>query len=265
LGSLPGLAGVLALLGVTYWLTGQALLASADPHITCGIVLFLLGGLATAVIAAIGVPAEKESGAWALLLATPLHEREIILGKAVGGLRRSLPAWLPLFFHLGLFTVLGAIHPIVLPLVAIVVFGNACLLTGSGLFWGVLLKRTATAAVANLLVLIGVWFGLPMVLSIALMFIAGMLAAAKVMVFEPMMGLFMLHPFMEIGVILNGAAGDHARLALARMTFQLAGGENMRIGIALLTLVLALVMAGYAAAGGFLAWAAMGLVRRRAF
>lgn len=267
LGSLLGLAGILALLGVTYWLTGQEILTSANPHITYGIVLFLLGGLATAVIAAIGVPAEKESGAWALLLATPLEEREIILGKAVGGLRRSLPAWMPLFFHLGLFTALGTIHPIVLPLVAMVVLGNACLLTGSGLFWGVLLKRTATAAIANLLVLIGVWFALPMVLSFAFMMIGTILASAKVMgyvVFERMVSLFMLHPFMEIGVIVDSAAGDKANLALDRMSFPLAGSA-MGVGIVPLILIVMLVMAGYAAVGGFLARAATGLVRRGAF
>jgi ABC-type transport system involved in multi-copper enzyme maturation permease subunit len=266
--SLLGLAGVLAVMGVTYWLTGPSLLTSDSPHLTYGIVLFILGGLATSVITATGIPVEKESGAWALLLTTPLEGREILLGKAIGGLRRSLPAWLPLFLHLGLFTALGAIHPVVLPLVAMVVFGNACFLTGSGLFWGVVLKRTATAAIANLLVAIGLWFIVPM----GCLYLFGIAASIVQVCIGPIWpwlqmieGLAMLHPFVEIGVILNGAAGGSAHLRLGRLVFHPAAGGVLDVGIVGMTLIVLALMAGYTVLGRLIVGLVMRGIRKSAF
>jgi len=155
----------------------------------------------------------------------------------------------------------------VLPLVALVVFGNACFLTGSGLFWGVVLKRTATAAIANLLVAIGLWFIVP----IGCLYLFGIAAVLVQVFFKPItefsiiQGLALLHPFVEIGVILNGAAGGSAHLRLDRLAFHLAAGGVLDVDIVGMTLIVLALMAGYTVLGRLIVGLVMRGIRKSAF
>jgi ABC-type transport system involved in multi-copper enzyme maturation permease subunit len=192
------LLGVLAMTYVIFW----GWIDDHSVHLAYGEVLLVFGTLATAVITAGAITAEKESGVWSILMVTPLDSKDIVLGKIIGVLRRSLPAWAPLGFHLVFFIALGRIHFIVLPLVAMLVFGIAVLMASSGVLFGVLLKRTMTATVANLLVCVLLWIVVPMILLIGFGIFVGLSKDAS-----PLAAVFTLHPNAQIGLILNGGSG----------------------------------------------------------
>ena len=60
-------------------------------HVTYTIVFMILGLIANMVLAATTISAERESRCWPLLMATSMDDMEILVGKAVGILRRCIP------------------------------------------------------------------------------------------------------------------------------------------------------------------------------
>jgi ABC-type transport system involved in multi-copper enzyme maturation permease subunit len=143
-----------------YSLAG-ANIGSGDFQMASALVLMALGLLTTAVVAATGITSEKEAGSWPILLATPLAREHILLGKAAGVLRRSLPAWALLAAHLIFCVAAGIMHPMVGAMVAVISFGAAAFLTGSGLLFGALCRRTTSAVILNLALALALWVGGP--------------------------------------------------------------------------------------------------------
>lgn len=265
-GRVRGMLGtgiLLAVLGVTYWLFWDDLssggMSSSIGHITYGIILMSLGTLSTAVVTATAVTAEKESGTWPLLLATPLSDPDIVLGKAVGVVRRSLPAWIPLGVHCVLFAALGTLHWIVPVLTALVVLGIVVLLAGSGLVFGVLLKRTATAAVANVIFCLMLWVGLPIMFSFGIGIVAMLMTTA----FPPLFAIFLVHPAVEMVVLVEGAGGSNAARPLLDLEF--SGPFPGRFSVIWLTAAFILSAAVYIAVGWVMLRATIVRLRRSAF
>ena len=132
--------------------------AMAEASVQTGFIVCLsgLGLLVTAALAVFGITGERDSGTWTLLLATTLDERSIVEAKVTGALVRSLPAWLPLAFHVAVFTLAGYIHPVMIPALAVILAGAASLLLGTGVWCAVRFRRTTTAVMVNLgIVLVG--------------------------------------------------------------------------------------------------------------
>ena len=115
--------------------------------------LWLVAFLRLAIATAGGIAAEKESGAWPVLLTTSLDERQILWGKARAALRRDAVMLLSLlaievcllFSQVGSRELPGAVAYALARLAAVV------LVLGAGLYFGVRL-RTTTAAVTAALV-----------------------------------------------------------------------------------------------------------------
>ncbi len=156
-------AATLGLLLVTYVIAWRDLAHDNDTHIVYVLILTGLGILATTVLAASGITAEKEAGTWPLLLCTTLSSGEILLGKAVGVFRRAAPVWFLLALHVVLFVLLGCIHPIVPFHLAVISAGVVVFLTGTGLFFGVCVRRTTVAVVMNLGLALALWAVLPLI------------------------------------------------------------------------------------------------------
>jgi ABC-type transport system involved in multi-copper enzyme maturation permease subunit len=114
-----------------------------------------------AVLSAGSIVAEKEARTWPVLLATPLEDKEIVLGKAIAAFRRNIPLLLLYLLLLcvqyirvysfglgnigGIDRLLQILIYLVLTIVSIVC--SLIFVIGSGLYFGVRLKNT-TAAVA---------------------------------------------------------------------------------------------------------------------
>jgi ABC-type transport system involved in multi-copper enzyme maturation permease subunit len=246
-------------------LVGWSTLRDSGSHVTYAILLLAFGCMGTSVVAATGIPAEKESGTWPILLATPLDDREIALAKALGAMRRCIPAWIPLTVHLAVFSAAGLIHPVAIPLVAVIVLGNALLLAGTGVFWGAVLRRTATAAIANLLMCLGVWVILPVVSILGCgIFLVIFMAS----IFPPAASILFLHPAMQVGALMDGASGEHASAKPADLRFVWPYGNDRgpaKIDVLVLGAIVLAVAAVYFWVGWLFFRSAAKRVRRKVF
>jgi len=113
-----------------------------------------LGALSVTVFSATCIASEKEARSWPLLLTTTVSDWEILVGKVVGVLRRSLPVWVMLLVYLipfggiAAFGVLGVI---------VLVIGTIVFLCGTGLYVSSRLRRTSAAVAANFVLAGSVW------------------------------------------------------------------------------------------------------------
>jgi ABC-type transport system involved in multi-copper enzyme maturation permease subunit len=194
-------AGLLAL---TYLLCLWGdLLDEREVHVVYGVVLAVFGLVSTATACATGIPVEKESRSWPILLSTALSDGEIAFGKVMGAVRRCLPGWTLLFVHVGLFTLLGVIRPVAIAQLALLVSGVLVLLAGLGAYVGSRLRRANAAVVTCFGVGLAVWLILPIFLGLT-----GAAFHAGDDAFETAM---MPNPVVQTIVILEGGARRDSR------------------------------------------------------
>ncbi|MCF7955041.1 MAG: ABC transporter permease subunit [Phycisphaerae bacterium] len=129
-------------------------------HMFMVTVFMSVGCLFTLILPATCITSEKESRSWHLLLATTLSGWQIVFGKAIGSFRRCMPAWCFLFGHVIVFTLCGFIHALALLQMIIIVGGMCALLTGSGIYFSTLFKRTTTAVIMNIIFAAVIWLGI---------------------------------------------------------------------------------------------------------
>jgi len=115
------------------------------------LVYFFLGLLRTATLAASSITSEKEARTWAILLATPLDNRQIVFGKIIGSCLRCWPFWLLLSAHVIVFSLARCIHPAAIFPLALLVLSSAVLVSAVGVFFSSCFKRTSPAAAINLI------------------------------------------------------------------------------------------------------------------
>ena len=120
-----------------------------------------LGALSVTVFPATCIASEKEARSWPLLLTTTVSDWEILSGKFVGVLRRSLPIWLILIVYLVPYW--GVVAFGVLEVGALVI-GTTVFLCGTGLYVSSRLRRTSAAVAANFVLATLVWVVLPALL-----------------------------------------------------------------------------------------------------
>ena len=177
-------------------------LRSGEIHATYVVILTTLGAVATAVLAAGSITSEKEARTWPTLLGTTQSAREILLGKAIGAICRSLPVWGLLAGHLVIFQVAGYIGAVTILHVAMLAAWLIIFFTGAGLYAGVHLRRTTTAVLATLGGAAVIWFVLPAILAAGVMMASDPTDGAEVLE-----GLAVLHPAVQAIVTTEGVTG----------------------------------------------------------
>lgn len=108
---------------------------------------------------------ERESRSWPVLLMTPLTDREIVVGKFVGVLRRCGPIWLSLVAYMAAFTWAECFHPLAILHTAVIALTFLVFLSATGFYLGTRFHRTGEAVTANM-VLAGVLWFLPPILGL---------------------------------------------------------------------------------------------------
>lgn len=160
------LVAVLASIGIAVLFYAQADLESEGTHIMVASLgmLMLVGKACTQTTGT--VTSEREGRTWDVLMSTPLKAREILLGKALGGLWRM---WLlPALFmvHFGVVSAGGGFVRaeawLVLPPLLL---GSVVFLCCSGVAFSLLSKKSTGASTWNFLLAGGLWMGMPIFLA----------------------------------------------------------------------------------------------------
>jgi len=116
----------------------------------------------TLLLSATTVAPEKESRCWPLLLTTTLTDGYILRAKVAGVLRRALPAWAPLPAHAGLCALFVRLHPAAPVYVLLIAVGAVAFILGLGTYVSARVRRTTTALVATVGLLVTLWGVLPL-------------------------------------------------------------------------------------------------------
>lgn len=162
-----GLIIMFGLLCLTYLLCDKAkILREDDVQIAFVLLFFIMAVLNTIVIPATTITTEKESQTWPLLLTTTIEDRDLLFGKFFGSLRRLLPVWAILFFHLAIFIYAGIIHPMAFVQIGFIVVGIIVFLSCTGFYFSSRFKHTTTAVVMNFVLAAVIWALLPMSMAL---------------------------------------------------------------------------------------------------
>jgi ABC-type transport system involved in multi-copper enzyme maturation permease subunit len=257
-----GLAITIGTLLFTYLSWARAKYLDESFVHTSYVLLFgFLGTIVNVVFATTRITSEKESQSWLLLLATPLSDAEILLGKAVSAVRRCVPLWGLLAGHVILFILVGYIHWVAVVHLAMVVTWVTCFVTGAGLYFGTRFKRTTSAVVAGFALILGLWAVGPI--------LAGLLSVALPQSRLP--GLYLwTHPAVQAHVIMEATGGrQNADLPWNKVYYDSAhvvyhpGNASVYFGV--MTRVLVLVSILYILVGLLFFWRAKRRLRQNVF
>jgi ABC-type transport system involved in multi-copper enzyme maturation permease subunit len=163
-------------------------------HVVYGMILFLIGVVEMIMLSATMITTEREARSWPILLATPLTDGQIVFGKAVGVIRKSLPAWFLLIFHILIFIIVGYIHPAAALHMAMIVTGVGMFVIGAGLFFSGFCKRTTSAVIANVMLAVTLWLFIPIFMGLT-----GDSDLVQI--------IFSFHPIAHAGIALAGGGG----------------------------------------------------------
>ncbi len=245
---------IVVALVLTYASWGRQLEYSFS-HASYLVVFTIIAVLTTSVLSAVSITSEKESRSWPILLATPMSSWQIVWGKYVGLLWRSVPVWSLPMAHGLLFALCGLIHPAWLLHVLILGAWVTMFLTGSGLLFSTLTRRTTPAVVLNFCLAAGLWVLLP--------FIAESVMSLTHADRDSMDILLHMNPIYQSGVIGGGTGGQgNAATPLWRLYFDW-GPRGMKFWAKTWALVGG--SACYAAAGLLMAWISSRNLRKRVF
>jgi len=133
------------------------------------ICIFLgLGLLSVAIFPAASITSEKEARTWPLLLVTTLSGWQILFGKFVGVLRRSMFVWLLLLIYISLFWQVGYVGSLALVQIAVIIAGSVIFLCGTGFYFSSRFRRTSAAVMTNFVLTAIIWGAFPFLMTVLL-------------------------------------------------------------------------------------------------
>jgi ABC-type transport system involved in multi-copper enzyme maturation permease subunit len=123
------------------------------------------GMFSTTVFPSTCITSEKESRSWPLLLTTTLNDWQILLGKFVGVLRRSMFVWLLLLFYVVSFWAFQYLGPLALIHIILIIAGTIVFLSGTGFYFSCRLKHSNEAVITNIALAASLWGLIPLLLG----------------------------------------------------------------------------------------------------
>lgn len=225
-------------------------------HVAYTIVFMILALTANIVLAATSITIEKESHTWPLLLATSMDDLQILAGKAAGIFRRCLPVWSLLAGHVILFVLCKYIHPVTIVHLILIIVWAVIFLTGAGMYFSTLCKRSTSAVVATLAFAILLWGVIPALLGLMMTTIQSE---------KPFLIYMSTNPIVQAGTVMAGASGQYnANIPLGYLKYPWPN-EWMEGTIGKTTLMVFATTALYTSAGLLFAWRAKCRFRRKIF
>jgi len=253
--SLIGMVVAIIALLITYVVCIEKRCLDVDViHVAYAILFVIMGLIINTVLSATTITSEKEARSWPILLTTPLSDWHILLGKAVGVFRRCLPIWSLLAGHVAVFLLVGYIHPVVVIHLAMILTSIIVFLCGSGLYFSTRFKRTTSAVVANIALALILWAAIPLILVLLSMSLQN---DSIVRTYAS------TNPVLQTVVVVQAAAGSgNAKSIISGLRYD---WMNEHLNFQTTTLLLAVTMLSYIAAGALFAWRAKHRLRRNIF
>ncbi len=255
--SIIGLAITIAALTLTYGACARAKCLNEDfTHITYIMLFVVVGSIYHMVLSATSITTEKEARAWPILMATPMDDWYILMGKVIGVFRRCLPIWLLLAGHVVIFVIVRYIHPVAIFLLLLFLPGYTIFLTGAGIYFSARCLRTTSAVVANFALALVLWMIMPAIM--------GLLASTN-LVEEAADRYICAHPAVQVSVLMGGSAGNYnAHAGLSKLQFEWPGQDgNERFWPT--TWIVLINTCIYISLGFLFAWLAKRRFRRKIF
>jgi ABC-2 type transport system permease protein len=257
--SVTGFVAAVAALLITYVICARTACLDADSTHVCYALLFVIMGIIfSIVLAAASITSEKESQTWPILLATPMGDWHILLGKALAAFRRCLPVWILWGAHVLIFVITRYLHPIVFVHVVMLVAWLTVFLIGSALYFSARFKRTTSAVVASLVLAFALWVVIPASLGVLTAFFHKPYALNESA---------LANPLVQAAVVTSGGTTPgryHIPQDLAELNYDWPGSPGVRSAWAT-TVILLVNMLLYVLAGSLFAWRAKCRLRRGVF
>jgi len=136
-----------------------------ETHIIYTWIFMGLGMFSVTVFSSTCITSEKESRTWPLLLTTTLNDWQILFGKFVGVLRRSMFVWFLLFFYVCLFWAFQYVGPLSIINIILIIAGTIIFLSGTGFYFSSRLKHSNEAVITNIALAVSIWGLLPLLLE----------------------------------------------------------------------------------------------------
>ena len=136
-----------------------------QAHIVYIYIFMGLSMFSTAIFSSGCITSEKEANTWPLLLITTLSDWEILYGKLVGIMRRSLPIWIMLFIYFCPFLNFEGHGFMTLLFLITFIFGIITFLYGAGLYISTRFKDTSAAIIAYFAFMSVLWFIMPLIIN----------------------------------------------------------------------------------------------------
>jgi len=248
-------SAVLILLLSTYYLFA-GYLDEEQTHMGYTMIFLAVGMFFTIILPAASITTEREARSWSLLLVTPLDDKDILIGKLVGVLRRCYPAWLLLFGHIIAFSLAGFIHPLAIIQTGMLVIWISIFLSCSGLYFSSRFKHTTTAVLMNFALAATIWAVLPLLMGIIASINTPLTRDAR----EFVNANLDTNPFVHMGNIMMATAGKRPS-AVERCYWPGHGNLNVTESTAWMLAC----MGGYILVGLLFAWRAKHQFRRKIF
>lgn len=249
------LVAAVMVLALLYGINDRQRILNEDVVQVAYVELFMiLGTLVTLLLVSTPITAEKEAGTWPILLSTPVTDLDILVGKAVGVMRRCTVVWAFLAGHLLLCVALGFIHWTSILHMAMLVAGVSAFVCGSGLYLGSRLRRTAPTVVVNLALVLSLWFILPAILNLGLVFGHWFWGTY----------VWLVNPFVQADSIIRGSCDLADGTELGQVRYGMPLGAH-GLHFITMTSILLVVMAGNLLAGLGLGVLARRRLRREIF
>ena len=137
-----------------------------EAHMLYICIFMGLGLLSVAIFPAACITSEKEARTWPLLLVTTLSGWQILFGKFMGVLRRSMFVWLLLLIYIGLFWQVGYVNFSALVQIAVIIAGSVIFLCGTGFYFSSRYRRTSAAVIMNFLLMAIIWGAFPFLMIV---------------------------------------------------------------------------------------------------
>ncbi|GAB5496394.1 MAG: hypothetical protein Phyf2KO_14740 [Phycisphaerales bacterium] len=139
-------------------------------HMLIGLVGMVLLMLCATVMTASSINGERASDTWDALMTSPLSGRDVVLGKYIAVVRRLAPLAGLISLHFIVMSFRGFISWPATAMCIALIGVPPLLYLATGLMMSLWFRKCAVSSVSNIILLLAMWFGIPILIIITLEF-----------------------------------------------------------------------------------------------